>query len=259
VASDSDIELGEEEFEIDSIVDSRIRKLKGKPFLEYRVHWKGYDSDEDSWTAANQFDEDDPPVLEFYKKHPSKPSTANLGKAKVKPAPERAAPGRASPAPVRETTAPPTPTKRKADPTPLTRKQEAPISIVDSPVRRAPSSSLPSRLTDIRSFFGGGNKENRNPVISKGTKVEKQESVKAKGKEKEKEIDRPKVKAGSPKPEKKKRKTEEEDEDFVMMDDGKDEEPEDDLESVADDDGDAQVDSGEDDLESERESGMSAT
>ena len=66
--------------------------------MEYRVHWKGYESDEDSWTAANQFEDDDPPVLDFYKKFPSKPGPANLKskstkeKEKAQTAPEPAQP-----------------------------------------------------------------------------------------------------------------------------------------------------------------------
>jgi hypothetical protein len=111
VVSESEPELGDEEFEIDSIIDSRIRKIRGRPFLEYRVHWKGYDSDEDSWTPADQFDDDDPPVLDFFKKYPSKPSTANLGgKAKAKPAPERA-----SPSLIRDATSSPPPSRQRSE------------------------------------------------------------------------------------------------------------------------------------------------
>lgn len=64
-------ELGESEYEIDHIVKSRIRKTGGKKVLEYLIHWKGYDTSEDSWTTADQFDDDDPPVLTFYTKNPS--------------------------------------------------------------------------------------------------------------------------------------------------------------------------------------------
>jgi len=39
--------------------------------LEYLIHWKDYGSDDDSWTTADQFDDDDPPVLEFYKNNPN--------------------------------------------------------------------------------------------------------------------------------------------------------------------------------------------
>lgn len=254
MVSESELELGEEEFEIDNIVDSRIRKLRGKPILEYRIHWKGYDSEEDSWTTADQFDDDDPPVLEFYKAFPKKPSTANMGgKTKVKPAPERP-----SPSPIRQTTASPPPSVRKAEtPPPISRTKEASVTIVGSPVRRVPSSPMATKSTDIRSFFGGANKENRDPSVRKETKPEKKEIVKDKSKERGKEKEKPVVKSEKVKPEKKKRKTEEEDEDFVMMDDVEIDEPEDDFESNAED-GDAAAESGGDDLESEHESGESA-
>jgi hypothetical protein len=145
---------------------------------------------------------------------------------------------------------------RKKDTTPPTsRKKEAPITIAESPVRRVPSSPVAMKSTDIRSFFNGGNKENLNPVkpTLKNSKVEKKD-IKGKGKEKEKPV----VKSEKVKPEKKKRKTEDEDEDFVMMDDEEKDEPEDDLESDAED-GDAHVESGGDDLQSEHESGESAS
>jgi hypothetical protein len=256
-APESELELGEEEYEIDSIVDSRIRKFRGKPVLEYRVHWKGYDTDEDSWTIADQFDDDDPPVLDFYKKNPQKPSTANLGK-KVKAAPKEAStlirdasPSPAPPSPRKEASPPP-PSKRKESPPPPSRKKEASITIVDSPVRKVPSSPIAKKSTDIRSFFGallgGGNKENRNTVIQKEVK---EKEVKGKGKEKEKPV----VKAEKVKPGQKKRKVESEDEDFEMAEDK--DEPEDDLESDFDE-GDAKSESGGDDLESEHESGESA-
>lgn len=238
--------------------------------MEYRVHWKGYDSDEDSWTAADQFDDDDPPVLDFFKKNPKKPSMANLGK-KVKAAPKAASPtllrdvssSPAPPLPTRKASSPPPSPKKKASPPPPSirkertppppsRKKEASITIVDSPVRKVASSPIAKKSTDIRSFFGallgGGNKENRNPVIQKEVK---EKEVKGKGKEKEKPV----VKAEKVKPEKKKRKVESEDEDFEMAEDK--DEPEDDLESDFEE-GDGKAESGGDDLESEHESGESA-
>jgi len=239
--------------------------------LEYRVHWKGYDSDEDSWTAANQFDDDDPPVLDFFKKYPKKPSMAKLGKT-VKVAPKEASPTLIrdvssspppSPSPKKKAASPPPSKTKKASPPPASigkestppppsRKKEAPITVIDSPVRKVASSPIAKKSTDIRSFFGallgGGNKENRNPVITKDVK---EKEVKGKGKEKEKPV----VKAEKVKPEKKKRKVESEDEDFEMAEDK--DEPEDDLESDFDE-GDAKAESGGDDLESEHESGESA-
>lgn len=71
---DPDDEDGdEEEYEIDYIVDSRIRRVDGERILEFLVHWLGYAVDDRSWTDASQFEADDPPVLAFYKKNPKKP------------------------------------------------------------------------------------------------------------------------------------------------------------------------------------------
>ena len=72
---DEESELGEEEYEIEYIVDARFKVGKRSQTLEYLIHWKGYPKEERSWTPANQFDDDDPPVLAFYSKHPNKPRT----------------------------------------------------------------------------------------------------------------------------------------------------------------------------------------
>jgi len=66
-------ELGEEEYTIDYIVDSRFHTYKGETVLEYLIHWKDYGVEDRSWTLADQLDDDDPPVVAFYKKHPFKP------------------------------------------------------------------------------------------------------------------------------------------------------------------------------------------
>jgi hypothetical protein len=68
----------EQEYEIDSIRRSRYRKFRGKKILEFFIHWKGYDSSEDSWTGADQFDDDDPPVLDFYRKNPGAAGDKNV-------------------------------------------------------------------------------------------------------------------------------------------------------------------------------------
>jgi hypothetical protein len=46
---------------------------RGRRILEFLVHWTGYSKEDRSWTSAHQFHDDDPPVQEFYKKHPKKP------------------------------------------------------------------------------------------------------------------------------------------------------------------------------------------
>ena len=47
--------------------------MNGRQEVEFYIHWKGYDKNERSWTLASQFEVDDPPVIEFYSKHPDKP------------------------------------------------------------------------------------------------------------------------------------------------------------------------------------------
>ncbi|KAL7418749.1 DNA (cytosine-5-)-methyltransferase dmt5 [Cryptotrichosporon argae] len=67
-------ELDDEEFEVERILDARIRAIKGGVRqLEYRVRWVGYGKDEDSWTHACQFHDDDDLVVAFYKQNPRKP------------------------------------------------------------------------------------------------------------------------------------------------------------------------------------------
>jgi hypothetical protein len=64
---------GEEEYEVSRILDSRIFRRK----LQYLVDWVGYGSEERSWVSADDFDHDDPPVLEFHQAHPDRPSRAS--------------------------------------------------------------------------------------------------------------------------------------------------------------------------------------
>jgi hypothetical protein len=83
VSVQSDAEDGDdEEYEIDYIVDSRNRRFRGQDNLEFFIHWKGYEKKDRSWTDATQFEADDPPVLDFYTKNPSKPGASHFGLAK---------------------------------------------------------------------------------------------------------------------------------------------------------------------------------
>lgn len=70
----SDIpDLEEEEYEVDYIVQSRLKQYGKKVVLEYFIHWKNYPESERTWTLADQFEDDDPPVVAFYKKNPRAP------------------------------------------------------------------------------------------------------------------------------------------------------------------------------------------
>lgn len=66
-------ELEDEEYEIGYIVDCRWRTYASKPVFEFLIHWKGYSKADRTWTLADQLEDDDPPVVEFYKKYPNKP------------------------------------------------------------------------------------------------------------------------------------------------------------------------------------------
>jgi hypothetical protein len=61
---------GEEEYEVSSILDSRL--FRGK--LQYLADWVGYGPEERSWTSASDFHDDDPIVVEFHREHPDRPS-----------------------------------------------------------------------------------------------------------------------------------------------------------------------------------------
>ena len=63
---------GEEEFEVESILDSRIFRRQ----LQYRVKWKGYDAEGDSatWEPAAHFKHSKEVISDFHKAHPNAPA-----------------------------------------------------------------------------------------------------------------------------------------------------------------------------------------
>src|SRR5882762_1642293 len=62
------VKAGVEEFEIEEILDSHIRRGK----LQYLVHWKGYNSEDNSWEPASVIFQDAPSVVSrFHNDHPS--------------------------------------------------------------------------------------------------------------------------------------------------------------------------------------------
>ena len=58
---------GEEEYEVDRILDSRYFRQQ----LQYLVHWKGYREGEDSWEPAKNITNTQELIEEFYRKNPS--------------------------------------------------------------------------------------------------------------------------------------------------------------------------------------------
>ena len=57
---------GEEEWEVDNILDGKSKKLL------FQVKWKGYDKDK-QWYPASDFDHAKELIDDFYKCHPIKP------------------------------------------------------------------------------------------------------------------------------------------------------------------------------------------
>lgn len=122
-SEESDVpDLEEEEYEVDYIVASRLRQYGKKTVLEYFIHWKGFPVEERTWTLADQFDDDDPPVVAFYKKNPRAPrrgqntpfSLLMGGKSKENATPKK------TPAPKPKATKP---TKAPADKAPASGKE----------------------------------------------------------------------------------------------------------------------------------------
>ena len=67
----------DEEYEVDTIVDSRI--YKGK--LQYLVHWKGYDESERTWEPVSNLKNSPEIVDQFHKSHPSAPRRLRMTQA----------------------------------------------------------------------------------------------------------------------------------------------------------------------------------
>ena len=60
---------GVEEFEVNSILDSRIRRRK----LQYYVEWVGYDVFDRSWEPLAVLTNATDAIRDFHKKYPSRP------------------------------------------------------------------------------------------------------------------------------------------------------------------------------------------
>jgi len=66
---------GDEEYEVEAILDSRIRRNH----LEYYIHWRGYPISERTWEPAACVKNSPDLVREFHLQHPHKPSQRPLG------------------------------------------------------------------------------------------------------------------------------------------------------------------------------------
>src|SRR5882762_6761474 len=62
------VKAGVEEFEIEETLDSRMRRGK----LQYLIHWKGYNSEDNSWEPMSMMFKDVPDIVsKFHDDHPS--------------------------------------------------------------------------------------------------------------------------------------------------------------------------------------------
>jgi hypothetical protein len=64
---------GVEEFEVESILNSRIRRGN----VEYLVHWKGYSHEEDTWEPQGNVENSADLIRQFHRDYPSAPRSAD--------------------------------------------------------------------------------------------------------------------------------------------------------------------------------------
>ena len=64
---------GEEEWEVETILDWRWKNKTRKTNLQYKVHWKGYPTGEDSWEPAENLQNAPDLVQDFHRRFPNAP------------------------------------------------------------------------------------------------------------------------------------------------------------------------------------------
>jgi hypothetical protein len=64
---------GEERYEVEEIIDSRMRGRR----LQYLVRWKGYGREENSWILEGDLDTPDL-IADFHGAHPTAPKCINV-------------------------------------------------------------------------------------------------------------------------------------------------------------------------------------
>ena len=187
----------------------------------------GYKKSDRSWTEADQFDEDDPPVVEFYEKNPNKPRR----KAKR---PSMPTPGTST-----ASMSTPSPPKSKAARIPIesaskiTPAGKARAATPESSPHSRPLAQTKSVQGDLRNWFANpdtapakGKENARIPIMSEKPKFKAPESGEAKSAA---VVEEKAKKENVPPPKKKKMvivSDDEDDEDFVMDVDGKESEAE---------------------------------
>ena len=61
---------GEEQFEVDEILDSRIHRGR----LQYKIRWLGHEPEDDTWEPAHHVSNAELLVKQFHATYPGKPS-----------------------------------------------------------------------------------------------------------------------------------------------------------------------------------------
>src|SRR6266576_5583001 len=77
---EDDHEKRDEEFEVEEVLDSRLRAKRGSRtgWLEYLVKWKGYPNEEVTWEVADNLEHVHRKVQAFHKKKPSAPRPTTM-------------------------------------------------------------------------------------------------------------------------------------------------------------------------------------
>lgn len=72
---------GDEEFEVESILDAKLERGK----LKYLVHWKGYSTADNSWEEAANLEHSPDVIAAFYQAHPDAIGAAGVRKGLNRP------------------------------------------------------------------------------------------------------------------------------------------------------------------------------
>ena len=76
---------GEEEWEVETILDWRWKNKTRKTNLQYKVHWKGYPTGEDSWEPAENLQNAPDLVQDFHRRFPNAPRPPSRPSASSRP------------------------------------------------------------------------------------------------------------------------------------------------------------------------------
>ena len=63
----------EKEYHVESIVNSRRRKIRGRTIIDYKIRWEGYSAEHDQWITKSELPHCKELITEFHRKHPMAP------------------------------------------------------------------------------------------------------------------------------------------------------------------------------------------